>query len=130
MIPPEFYAELKHNKLRRADFHDYFAPCFYLITFVKNPSSEVPFFSTLVNNGLFISTDFTWSGWAIYNGINSFAKDFPFIRVRRYVIMPDHVHIILYVTIRTVLHLGKYVGYLKTACTQALHKRGACSSPP
>lgn len=123
MIPPEFYAELKHNKLRRADFHDYFAPCFYLITFVKNPSPEVPLFSTLVNNGLVISTDFSWSGWAIYNGINSFAKDFPFIRVWRYVIMPDHVHIILYVTIRTELHLGKYVGYLKTACTQALHKK-------
>lgn len=123
MIPPEFYAELKHNKRRRADFHDYFAPCFYLITFTKNPSPEVPLFSTLVNNSGVISTDFSWSGWAVYNGINSFTKDYPFIKMWRYVIMPDHVHVILYVTIRTELHLGKYVGYLKTACTQAFHKK-------
>lgn len=65
-IPYDFYAQLKHNKLRRANFHDYHAKCFYLITLTKNPSPSIPLFSQLINKGNSIATDFSWTGWGIW----------------------------------------------------------------
>ncbi len=109
--------------LRRANWHDYHASCFYLVTLMKNPSPEVPFFSCIMKTGNKIFPKYSWTGWAIYNGINAFSRDYPFIKGWKYVITPDHVHIILYVTERTELHFGKYVGFLKTLCSQCFHRK-------
>ncbi len=116
-IPPYFYQQLKHNRLRRADWHDYRAKCFYLITLMKNLSPEVPNLSNLKNLNGNIITDFTWTGWCAYNAITKFKSDFPFIKIWRYIIMPDHVHLILYVMERTEEHLGQYVRSLKALCS-------------
>lgn len=116
-IPYEFYAELKHNKLRRADWHDYHSRCFYLVTLMKKPSPSVPLFSKLINKGNGIATDFSWAGWGIYNGIEKFKRNSSIVKIWRYVIMPDHAHIIIEVTRRMEQPLGYYIGLLKQQCT-------------
>jgi len=123
MITQEFHKLLIHNMLRRAEWHDYYEKCFYLITLMKNPSSEVPSFSSLKNNNGKISIDFSWAGWGIYNGIQEFKKkDIP-ISVWLFVIMPDHVHIILSADERLDKHFGRYVSDLKTLCTQKFQSK-------
>lgn len=122
-FPPDFYRQIKHNKLRRALWHDYHSRCFYLLTFSKLIDPAVPLFSSLTNKGNSIGVDFSWSGRAIYNAISLFSAQFPFIKIRRYVIMPDHLHLILNVTERTEMHLGQYVKIFKILCTQRFHSK-------
>lgn len=122
-FPPDFYQQIKHNKLRRADWHDYYSKCFYLLTFMKNNHPEVPVFSSLFEKGNSIGVDFCWSGWAIYNSIKKFERQYPFFKMWRYVIMPDHLHLIMYATQRLDQHLGQYVRLFKTICTEQFHSK-------
>ncbi|MDO4336140.1 MAG: hypothetical protein Q4C37_10005 [Bacteroidales bacterium] len=122
-IPPDFYDELKHNKLRRADWHDYHSKCFYLITLMKNPSALIPVFSNIIAKDNAITTDFTWSGWGIYNGIQEFKRYIREVTIWTFVIMPDHVHLIMSADERLDKHFGRYVSYLKTLCTQKVQSK-------
>lgn len=129
MIPKEFYSKLIHNMNRRADWHDYCQKCFYLITLKKNPSPEVPLFSSLIEKDGAISTDFSWAGWAIYNGIQKFKRDVSVISVWPFVIMPDHVHIILSANQRLDRHFNKFVLHLKALCTQSFRSKSQVRAP-
>ena len=115
-IPYEFYLQLKHSKLRRAEWHDYHSRGFYLVTLMRNSSLKAPLFSSIIEKNGKATVDFTWAGWGIYNGINKFIKNSDFIVVWKYVIMPDHVHVILEVKERIKQPLGYYVGLLKQQC--------------
>lgn len=126
-LPPDFYSELKRNSLRRALWHDYCSRCIYLITLTKN--SAVPVFSQVIKKGDSIVTDFTWTGWAVYNAIQKFKKQFPAIITNVFVIMPDHVHAIVYVSERLDEHLGQYIRLLKKFCTQSYHSKAMIRMP-
>ncbi|MCM1450705.1 MAG: transposase [Clostridium sp.] len=118
------------NKLRRALWHNYRSPSFYMITLSKRKSAEVPLFSNLIKKeNEEIDVAFSWSGWAIYNAISKFSKEFPFIKLGRYVIMPDHVHIIMQVTETTPEPFGFYVNRLKTISTQCFKSKSKPISP-
>ncbi|MDE5712494.1 MAG: hypothetical protein K2I16_02560 [Muribaculaceae bacterium] len=58
---------------------------------------------------------------------------YPYIRMLKYVIMPDHMHFILSVTEETPEHLGFYINAIKRACTQENWMRNAicanCDAP-
>lgn len=95
---------------------------------MKNNHPEVPVFSTLINKGNSIGVDFSWSGWAIYNAIKLFERQYPFIKIWRYVIMPDHLHLIAYATCRLDKHLGQYVRLFKTICTEQFHSKSKVRS--
>lgn len=129
-FPPEFYHKIRHNKLRRALWHDYHLPCFYLITMMKKDSSEVPLFSSLIKreDGE-INVKFSWSGWAVYNALNQFSKEYPFVKLGRYVIMPDHVHIIMQVKESTPEPLGFYVNKFKSIATQSFRSKSQVRIP-
>lgn len=129
-FPPEFYHQIKHNKLRRAHWHDYHLPSFYLITLMKKESPGVPPFSSLIKkeNGE-IDVKFSWSGWAIYNAMQKFSEEYPFIKLGRFVIMPDHVHSIMQVTEKTQESLGFYINRLKTYSTQCFRSKSQVRSP-
>ncbi len=47
-------------------------------------------------------------------------KDASNIEIYRYVVMPDHIHILLYVHERLPKHLGQYVRWFKRQCTEML----------
>ena len=129
-LQPDFYNRVQHNKLRRALWHDYRMPCIYLITMTKRESAEVPLFSSLVSkeNGE-IDVKFSWSGWAVYNALNRFAKEYGFIKLGRYVIMPDHVHAIIQVLEETEKPLGHYVNKLKAIATMCFRSKSQVKTP-
>ena len=129
-FPPEFYNQIRHNKLRRAHWHDYHLPHFYLITLMKRESEEVPLFSILVKKGNGeIDVKFSWSGWAVYNALAKFLEEYPFIKLGRYVIMPDHVHMVMQVTEKTEEHLGYYINKLKAISTKCFRSKSQVNAP-
>lgn len=110
---------IKHSMLRRANWHDYSSRCVYMITFYKNP--DMPVFSTLIGTiGIDkeIGTKLTPIGNAILKGFYQFNADYPDIEVCTNVIMPDHVHFILYVKKPTEKKLGHYISKLKGNCSR------------
>lgn len=70
----------------------------------------------------------TPTGMAISRAFKITLAEFPWLRILKYVIMPDHMHFILSVTKETSEHLGFYINRIKTACTQENSKRNYHSS--
>ncbi len=119
-FPPDFYNQINHNKLRCASWHDYLSPSFYMVTLTKRESDVLPLFSEIIVNGDTVAVNFSWSGWAIHNAFQEFASEYHYVKVGRYVIMPDHVHFIVQVTVKTAEPLGFYVNKFKAIVSQSL----------
>ncbi len=96
MTPAERY-------LQRAEWHDYTSRCSYLITLRSNP--EIEALSRIVSKHT--SSGFTarWipslTGKIAMNCVRNINNFFPWVDVIRYAIMPDHVHMVLYVKEKT-----------------------------
>ncbi len=112
-IHPDYYL--------RAIWHDYTSRCFYLITF--NKSDKAPNFSRISgyyeNKQLFVSNNLNDVGSFIRNEILNLPNHFPHVEICNYCVMPDHVHIVLFVKEQTDIHLGKIVRKLKSSCSMA-----------
>ncbi len=122
-IIPSYYRALVPNGSRRAPWHDYYDRSIYMITI--NKAAHVAPFSTVM--GRPGSRDWkpravpTPIGEMIGHNISSLKADFPFIKILRRVIMPEHLHFVLYVTERTQYHLGDIIKHLKGECTRNYH---------
>lgn len=108
-----------HNN-RRAIFHDYQAPCNYMITISK--AKECPPFSYLVGNPKVLDEDpprtvLSCVGRIIDEQIRSI-NAMPQFAVCNYVVMPDHVHILWHVACRLPKDVGFYVGLFKARCSK------------
>lgn len=78
----------------RAPWHDYKIPAIYHITIMKSIAS--PVFSTLyMGNDNKISVSYTSIGFAIYNALKMLRELHPALSLLQYVIMPDHVHLLI-----------------------------------
>lgn len=73
------------------------------------------------------------TGMAISRAFKITIAKYSYIRMLKYVIMPDHMHFILSVTEATPEHLGFYINAIKRACTQENWMRNAncanCDAP-
>lgn len=106
----------RHNK--RAWWHDYYSRSIYLITINKRP--EAPSFGHLIGD------------WRIPAGcpgcpeiwlsdigkiIRKKIKDIPSIipnsQLYQYIVMPDHIHFLIFIKDRTPYHLGRYISAFK-----------------
>jgi len=108
---------------RRAFFHDYTSRCFYLLTMTKAPG--IPDFSLVTGNpdAPRLSpeaprTALLTPGEAIKAAITAFRREFPTITILRHVIMPDHIHLVIYVREKLPRLLGYYLAALKGACSR------------
>lgn len=110
---------------RRSLKHDYKAKKDYFITSVINPDIEfMPLSSMppasaqqLKDNGI-INPILSPLGQMIEKEILDISTHHPEIKISRYVIMPDHIHIVLKVTERLKRHLGKELAGFFGACTK------------
>lgn len=117
-----FHPHIPHN-CRRAKFHNYKAPGYYMITFNKSPS--IPDFSYLAGNirsttnppAIILSA----IGKIIESKILEINQTKEF-EIPNYVIMPDHVHILWRVKEWLPRDLGHYVAYLKARSTALWHE--------
>lgn len=101
--------------------HDYHSRCIYHITITK--TGGIPDFAFLtggVENAKSVPTP---TGRIIVNALFDLPKREPALRLLQYVIMPDHVHFLIFVTARTEMALGNYIGIMKAQVNQeyALH---------
>ena len=103
---------------RRKANHDYYAPCHYHIILRK--AANHPFFGSLIGDadiptGQPGSPDIAYNkpGKIICGNIYILDKKFPALKVYQYKVMPDHVHIFLWVKEKTDKHLGNYIALLK-----------------
>ncbi|MBD5163781.1 MAG: hypothetical protein HDT09_03680 [Bacteroidales bacterium] len=102
----------------RATWHDYQAPTIYMLTLTKNP--EAPTFGTLCrdkqkpyNDPSAVHTYLSTLGSIVLNAIKNIASVIPDSRLLQYVIMPDHVHILLQIQKRLEQPLGYYIAHWK-----------------
>lgn len=117
------------NRILRAPWHDYTQRCIYMITLNKNPLMEnfgilqgdyrIP---TGQKGGAFISS--TALGKAIKNTLRRFNSTEPNVRVLQYALMPDHLHILLFVEYPTEDTLGKIIARFKIEVNKAAGTTG------
>lgn len=105
---------MKSRHTKRAWWHDYYSRSIYLITL--NKRDGVPDFGRVTGdcNAPKGSKDFPFvakseMGVEINRMIYELKYIVPHLRVLQHVVMPDHIHILIFIQKRTTLHLGKYI---------------------
>lgn len=96
----------------RAFFHDYRSRSYYHITLSK--SEAIPAFSLIHGSATRPIVNLSPLGEIIEGSIHRFPEFNPHIRIDQYVIMPDHIHLLLFVMERIEKALGSYIGRFKT----------------
>ncbi|MDE7419785.1 MAG: hypothetical protein K2N35_06215 [Muribaculaceae bacterium] len=106
--------------LQRAEWHDYTSRCSYLITLRSNPN--IGALSDIVAKRTGIDYKARWipseTGKIAINSVRNINRIYPWVEVVRYAIMPDHVHLMLYVTEKTDVHLGVIINRFEVDCTK------------
>lgn len=106
------------NRILRAPWHDYTQKCIYMVTINKNPLGkdfgilcgdyQIP---TGQPGSSFIKASTT--GAAIKDVLRRFHQIEPNIKILQYALMPDHVHILLFVEHPTQEILGRILARFK-----------------
>lgn len=96
--------------------HDYKSRCIYHITFKKAPGA--PVFGSLCGESPNYGISRSQLGSVIEKQIRLIPALNPALKILQYCIMPDHVHLLLFVTAPTEEHLGNYIGRFKVLCHQ------------
>ncbi len=122
---PVFRQPTRHCQTRRMRDHDYKKKCAYLWTFMR--SRELSALSVIRGDirvrGDRIYTEPTTLGIVFLDALTNFLERNPLIKCNYKVVMPDHVHIIFYVTDKLDRKFGWYVGQLKASCTRIMRER-------
>ncbi|MCM1297217.1 MAG: transposase [Muribaculaceae bacterium] len=115
----------RHHHNRRKRGHDYCAPKWkYHITIAKNPDCNS--FGSLVIEELTtygVKVKYSALGNIIWRGIRAFQLSY--FEVYRYAIMPDHIHLLIYVKERLPMHLSRFIAKFKTEIANEWRRRQA-----
>ena len=104
----------------RAYFHDYRSRCYYHLTLSKLPSGAP--FSCLVGNLSNFYLERSKLGQIIETRIHNFHQFSPLIQIHQYIIMPDHLHLLVYVSDRLEKALGVYIAMFKASIRKEWHQ--------
>lgn len=108
--------------------HDYRSRCIYHITLRKDPA--VPFFGRLCGECPNLGIARSPSGAVIESNTRRFPAFHSALRVLQYSIMPDHLHLLLFVTAPVPYQLGNYIGMFKTAVHCGFRTATGHDTPP
>ena len=111
---PDNEAASNHEHTYRATWHDYCAPAIYMLT--MQTIERQPLLGRL--NGEQISL--TSIGSEVAEEIKRIPtyKDAQHIQIYRYVVMPDHIHVLLRVHQRLSHPIGYYISWFKLQCME------------
>ena len=106
--------EKQKEHLHRAQWMDYRQPSIYLLTLVTN--NRLPVLGELIGESVKCSA----LGTKVAQEIERIPTyhDATAIEIYKYVIMPDHIHVLLRVKERLPKHLGRYIYWFKVRCTE------------
>ena len=114
----------KKRQSPRADFHNYTAPGYYLITITAYPGTtrlsaiNMPS-EVILRKGEMIIPDNTELGECVKEELMAIPGKNPKLQIRRYVIMPDHIHFVLKVVTELEKPVGLYIAPFTKTCSQA-----------
>lgn len=106
----------KQSSMPRSFHHDYTTRCIYHITMVKAPAA--PYFGRLAGRLPDIAVERSALGRIIERNIRNIPALNPKLRILQYVIMPDHIHFLLFATEKLEMPVGKYMGMFKVRIFQ------------
>lgn len=119
--PPYWKATIPNGR-RRAPWHDYHARCIYMVT--ANKHAAAPTFGRLI-----IPEDLTQAyidssaaGKIIIDAIRDTPSHNPEIRILEFGLMPDHFHLLLFVTRPMRRTLGEIVQAIKATVTRKVRE--------
>lgn len=115
-----FGKELKKRSTRRAFFHDYRAPGWYMITITAN--NNIPCFCRISGTISAPASEDSELGSLIRNKIISMPDFTPQLEVNTFVIMPDHIHLLIHIKEYLDRHLGRIIGGMMGGCTSQARK--------
>ncbi len=125
----------KNKKLKapRAGFHDYRAPGFYFITITAYPDTPHLSVINMLSEGILrkndmIIPDNTELGECVKTELLRIQEKTPALIIKRYVIMPDHIHFVLQVISQLEKPIGKYLAPFSVACSRAYTNLAGLSS--
>ena len=115
-------------KIQRCKLHDYREPCIYHITVTT--VDRMPLLGQVIGDVQVAKVILTELGMAVRYEINMLPKQYPQVQVLQYIVMPDHVHLILRVKerLQETLPLGNIVAAWKHACGKAYASLSATGS--
>lgn len=124
--------KLKHRDSRRCFSHDYCSPGFYMITATTVPgapplSSMPDILPGELKKGEMIIPIHSELGNRIREEIQDIPAHHPEMKINRFVVMPDHIHVIIQVKERLKRMLGKELAGFFGACSK--HWQSLSGSP-
>lgn len=111
----------------RALNHDYRSRCIYHITIAKAPL--VGDFGAVVSDGSEVKVRLSAIGTVIYDTLREVPSFHSSLRLLQFVIMPDHLHLLVDVRDPLPRPLGSYIGMLKVRITQRLRDKIGLAAP-
>ena len=107
--------------------HDYRSPCIYHITLKKLIS--VPDFSVIAGTPDSCYPGLYPVGQAVESCICTISDLNPYLKMLQYIVMPDHVHMLIHVLEYLDRPLGVYIGKFKVECMKRATFRGVFDGP-
>ncbi len=117
---PAYYKATIPNNHRRASWHDYHSRCMYMVTF--NKSAAAPLFSDIKLEGKEAVLTLTPFGKIVEEEIIGTPLHNPQVSIIAQVVMPDHVHFIIFVKEPIKKHLGNIVQAIKASATKRIRE--------
>lgn len=116
---PAYFKNTIPSYWRRDKNHDYTRRCIYMLTMRKAP--DMPDFSNVFapdGNPFKPQISLSRLGAIIYHEIHSLSVSFPSVKVFDSVVMPDHIHFVVYLS-ESGMHPGDIVKKFKGLCSRA-----------
>ncbi len=111
---PNLHLPSNHSMLRRCQNWDYKGRGIYMLTFIVD--DRRPLLGILQGTEKQASIEPTPIGRAVEEELLHMADDFRQLEILKYQLMPDHLHVVLFVHDELPMHLGRIVARFKAAC--------------
>lgn len=125
--------EIKPSYSRNAFWNDYKGRRIYMYTF--RMAKGFPPLSRIVGNPAAgrgendaPRAEYTEIGRKIHFTINEVIASYPQIGICRMILMPDHIHLVIFVKEEIDRHVGRVIGHIKTLCSSRLKEAATVRS--
>lgn len=108
------------NYWQRKTDHDYKSRCYYMVTLRKAPM--MPVFSNVEskdNDFRHARVNHSPIGAIINKEIHNLSRYYAGVKIFDSVVMPDHVHFLIFISVSNAYHLGNVIAALKARCSKA-----------
>ena len=120
----QWAGETKPSMLRRRIGHDYQGRCIYMLTLVVKDRRTLLGHITGDGEAEPAVMHLSPMGEAVHNAVLGIPDYYPVIEIITHQVMPDHLHIVLYVHDRLPVHLSRVVSGFKGGCNNACRQLG------